>query len=108
MSRAYISAFDRLDLGRYGGGAQCFPGACSAPRADVRTAAGWPAAPHMTVGAGGGYVAIYLTAEALIYAGPAADAATYDARAGAYPAGWWPMAVQPADVVLVRDLGAAQ
>lgn len=103
MSRAYICPFDHVDLAHYGGGAQCFAGACAAPRADVSTAAAWPSTPHLVV-ATVGYVAVYLTAEALIYAGPAAGASTYDALAGAYPAGWWPMAVGTNDVVVIRDL----
>lgn len=105
MSRAYINPFTHVDYGRYGGGAQCFSGVCAGQgRADVIAAGAWPASPHLTVGPDTSYVAVFLQAPDLVYAGPSASATGYEAGAAAYPAGWWPMSVGAGDVVVIRDV----
>lgn len=109
MSSAYISCFDNVDFGGFGRGAQCFDGVTQQDRKDVTASTSWPATPHETVAAGSYYAAVYLTVPGLIYAGPAgadhaADLVLWNARAAAYPAGWWPVSVLAGHVVAIKDL----
>lgn len=99
---AYINAFDNLDYGAYGRGAQCFDGYCSQDRVDIAAVpAVFPGSPHMTVEGSTRYVAVTLDDTCLVYAGP--SPATL-ARAQVLPAGWWPMSVASGDVVSIRSL----
>lgn len=108
MSTAYISPYKGLDDSKpsqaSGRTAQVFQGDCSADVAVLTLSTAFPAdaSPQFTVGGLTGYVVVYLTAPGQIYAGPTASDKT--ARGGYFPAGWWPMAVQPGDVVFIRDL----
>lgn len=101
MSTAYISAFDNVDYDGFGRGAQCFDGFCSQDRVTVTATTSFPGSPQMTVQTGTNYVAVYLSAPGLVYAGPAPFVAN---RAQALPAGWWPMTVNAGDVLFIRDL----
>lgn len=106
MSTAYLNAFDNVDFGAYGRGAQCFDGFLSQDRVDATLTTSFPGSPQMTIGISPAvyYLVVVLSQPGLVYAGPPADAATIAARAQALPAGWWPMSVQPGHVVYARDL----
>jgi len=85
--------------------AQCFGGASALPRVDAVSTTTWPAQPHATIGPAIRYAIVYLPAPALIFAGPAAaDATAWQSVACAYPAGWWPIAVEADQIVAVKDL----
>ena len=104
MSIARISPYDGLDAGGFRRGAQCFGGACSQARVDAAASAAWPATPPFVAADPTAYAAVSLAQAGLLYAGPSTDPALWEVRAGAFPAGWWPVALNTGDVVVVRDL----
>lgn len=113
---AIVEAFDRVDYGGYGRGAEAFPGVCSQPRTDITKASNgrreFDPTPDVTAGPTTRYINVQSSSLwwTLVYAGPASGSdADKQANAvlipsvGAYKTMSRMITVEPGDVVHVWD-----